>query len=400
MATFNYAAESLTGDAVRGQLRAASPADARVQLLQRDLLVGDLQQRAPRFSIGKGKVPRTDLMHLSRQLAAFLRAGIPILEALELLGEESANVRLRQVLGDVASSIRGGDTFAEAMDAHEDVFPVSYRTMLRAAELTGELDLVLEQLSEYLERDVAARAKIKAALAYPAIIAVLSVATVLIITIFVLPRFKTFFASLGQDLPLPTRLLISITDGLNASWPFLLVGAIVLGFSSAGAVRTAGGRLMLDRVLLRTPVLGDIVRYSAVERFCRILSSMLVAGVPMPDAMAVASTGVGSKVYEASLLTARDRMLEGQGISRPLAASGLFPPAASQMIRVGESTGSLDAQLVAAARFYERELDYKIKRFTTLIEPTVIVIMGLIVGFVAVALISAMYGVFQGGVAA
>ena len=400
MATFNYAAESLTGDAVRGQLRAASPADARVQLLQRDLLVGDLQHRAPRFSIGKGKVPRTDLMHLSRQLAAFLRAGIPILEALELLGEESANVRLRQVLGDVASSIRGGDTFAEAMDAHEDVFPVSYRTMLRAAELTGELDLVLEQLSEYLERDVAARAKIKAALAYPAIIAVLSVATVLIITIFVLPRFKTFFASLGQDLPLPTRLLISITDGLNASWPFLLVGAIVLGFSSAGAVRTAGGRLMLDRVLLRTPVLGDIVRYSAVERFCRILSSMLVAGVPMPDAMAVASTGVGSKVYEASLLTARDRMLEGQGISRPLAASGLFPPAASQMIRVGESTGSLDAQLVAAARFYERELDYKIKRFTTLIEPTVIVIMGLIVGFVAVALISAMYGVFQGGVAA
>lgn len=400
MATFNYAAESLTGDAVRGQLRAASPADARVQLLQRDLLVGDLQQRAPRFSIGKGKVPRTDLMHLSRQLAAFLRAGIPILEALELLGEESANVRLRQVLGDVATSIRGGDTFAEAMDAHEDVFPVSYRTMLRAAELTGELDLVLEQLSEYLERDVAARAKIKAALAYPAIIAVLSVVTVLIITIFVLPRFKTFFASLGQDLPLPTRLLISITDGLNASWPFLLVGAIVLGFSSAGAVRTAGGRLMLDRVLLRTPVLGDIVRYSAVERFCRILSSMLVAGVPMPDAMAVASTGVGSKVYEASLLTARDRMLEGQGISRPLAASGLFPPAASQMIRVGESTGSLDAQLVAAARFYERELDYKIKRFTTLIEPTVIVIMGLIVGFVAVALISAMYGVFQGGVAA
>ena len=188
MATFNYAAESLTGDAVRGQLRAASPADARVQLLQRDLLVGDLQQRAPRFSIGKGKVPRTDLMHLSRQLAAFLRAGIPILEALELLGEESANVRLRQVLGDVASSIRGGDTFAEAMDAHEDVFPVSYRTMLRAAELTGELDLVLEQLSEYLERDVAARAKIKAALAYPAIIAVLSVVTVLIITIFVLPR--------------------------------------------------------------------------------------------------------------------------------------------------------------------------------------------------------------------
>jgi type IV pilus assembly protein PilC len=397
MPTFDYAAELEDGSAVQGHLRAASPSAARIQLLERDLVVGEVQQRPPRLRLGKGRVSRIELMHLSRQLAAFLRAGIPILEALELLGEESANPRLREVLGTVAGSVRSGDTLAEAVDAHPDVFPVSYRTMLSSAELTGDLDLVLEQLSTYLERDAAAHQKIRAALTYPTIIAVLSVVTVLIITIFVMPRFKVFFASLGTDLPLPTRLLIGITDGLMATWPVLLGATLVISIGIATAVRTDGGRLLKDRILLRVPVLGEIIRYSAVERFCRILSSMLVAGVPMSDAMSVASTGVGSTVYEAALLEARDRILEGQGIARPLAATGVFPAAATQMIRVGESTGSLDQQLVSAARFYERELDYKVKRFTDLIEPVVIVGMGLVVGFVAVALISAMYGVFQGG---
>ena len=397
MPTFDYAAESEAGVAVRGTVRAVNPSEARIQLLQRDLVVGEVQQRPPRLRLGKGGVSKIELMHLSRQLAAFLRAGIPILEALELLGEESANARLREVLGAVATSVRSGDTLAEAIDAHPDVFPVSYRTMLRSAELTGDLDLVLEQLSTYLERDAAATQKIRGALTYPAIIAVLSVVTVLIITIFVMPRFKRFFDSLGTELPLPTRMLIGITDGLTATWPILLAATLLVGGGVATAVRTDGGRLLKDRFLLRVPVLGEIIRYSAVERFCRILSSMLVAGVPMPDAMSVASTGVGSTVYEAALLQARDRILEGQGIARPLAATGVFPAAATQMIRVGESTGSLDQQLISAARFYERELDYKVKRFTDLIEPVVIVGMGLIVGFVAVALISAMYGVFQGG---
>jgi type IV pilus assembly protein PilC len=336
-------------------------------------------------------------MHLSRQLAAFLRAGIPILEALELLADESANAALRSVLKSIAAAVRSGETFSEAVDQHPRVFPASYRTMLRAAELTGELDVVLEQLSAYLERDVESRSKLRAALAYPAIVAGLSVVTILIITIFVLPRFRVFFDSLGQDLPLPTRMLVGVTDFLGAFWWAIVALALVAVASVVAALRTGSGRLLRDRVLLRIPVLGDVIRFAAVERFCRILSTMLVAGVPMPEGMTVASGGVGNLVYQDALLNARERMLEGHGISRPLAASGVFPSAATQMLRVGESTGSLDHQLVAASRFYERELDFKVKRFTTLVEPTVIVFMGLIVGFVAVALISAMYGVFRGG---
>ena len=397
MARFDYAAESLTGDVVRGRLKASSPADARIQLLQRDLLIGEVQQLQPRVRTRRSRVTQIELMHLSRQLSAFLRAGIPILEALDLLAEESSNVRLREILGSVARAVRSGDTFAEAVGAHPTVFPVSYRTMLGSAELSGDLDLVLEQLASYLERDVEARKKIRGAMTYPAIVAGLSLVTVLIITIFVLPRFKVFFASLHQRLPLPTRMLLAVTDTLSTTWPVLLAVVVALAVSVSTAVRTEGGKLLRDRLLLRAPLLGSIVRFAVVERFCRILSTMLVAGVAMPEGMIVASAGVGNGVYEAALLKARERMLEGQGIAQPLAASGVFPAAATQMIRVGESTGSLDEQLLSAARFYERELDYKIKNFTNLVEPTVIIIMGLLVGFVAVALVSAMYGVFRGG---
>lgn len=397
MARFLYAAETPDGDVVTGAVRATNLAGARQQLEDRGVAITEVKPATSRFRRSHGKVTATDLMHLSRQLAAFLRAGIPILDALDLLADESAKPLLRDALIGVSEDIRTGRTLAQAVEAHPDIFPLSYRTMLQAAELTGELDVVFDQLAVYLERESQARQQIRSALSYPAIIAVMSIVAVLIITIFVLPRFKIFFASLHQKLPLPTRMLINITDFLGSQWPFLVAGLVVFGVSLVSVLRTGRGRLLRDTVLLQIPVIGEAVRYGVVERFCRILATMLTAGVPMPEAMSVASAGVGNLVYESALMTARERILEGQGISRPLAASRVFPAAATQMLRVGETTGSLDVQLSAAARYYERELDIRIKRITTLIEPAVIVVMGLLVGFVAVALVSAMYGVFRGG---
>lgn len=397
MARFEYAALDQEGAEVRGSVKALTISAARTQLLERSVEAYDVQARKQRRGLRRARVTSDELMHFSRQLGAFLRAGIPILEALELLGDESVNPAMRDVLLSVQEQIRSGRTLAQAVDEHPEVFPISFRTMLQSAELTGELDVVLDQLSLYLERESEARQQIRSALAYPAIIAVLSVVTVLIITLFVMPRFKVFFASLKQELPLPTRMLLAITDGLTAGWPYLLVGGALLIFGVTTAIRTGRGRLLRDRILLRVPVIGEAVRYAVVERFCRILATMLTAGVPMPEAMAVARRGVGNLVYENALAIASERILEGEGISRPLAATGVFPPAATQMLRVGETTGSLDVQLVAAAHYYERELTVRIKRITTLVEPTVIVTMGLVVGFVAVALVSAMYGVFKGG---
>jgi type IV pilus assembly protein PilC len=223
----------------------------------------------------------------------------------------------------------------------------------------------------------------------------MSVVTIAIITIFVLPRFKVFFESFHAKLPLPTRMLLALTSFLTTYWPVMaavVVGGTVLVIAT---LRTHGGRFVRDRFLLSLPVLGDVVKFTIVERFCRVLTSMLEAGVPIPDALRLASTGTNNLVYQRSLEVARTEMLEGDGISRPLARTELFPKTVTSMMRVGEETGTLDAQLETVASYYENELQYKLKKLTTLFEPLSVILVGVFVGFVAVALISAMYGIFN-----
>jgi type IV pilus assembly protein PilC len=295
----------------------------------------------------------------------------------------------------MAEALRGGSTFADAAEAHPNAFPAFYRGILRSAELTGNLDTVLEQLAAYIEREVEARQKIVSALIYPAVVSVMAVVAVIVLVTYVLPKFKDFFEGLDAKLPLPTRMLIASAD-FFATWWWVLSGTIIgtIVFVMI-ALRTDWGKTTRDRVLLSLPILGDLIRHAILERFCRILSSMVAAGVPLPDALAVTSEATNNRVYSRGLDQAREAMLRGEGLAEPLAATGLFPGAARQMFRVGEDTGSLDQQLETAAMYFDRELDYKITRFTGLFEPTIIVAVGLVVGFVAIALVSAMYGIFN-----
>jgi type IV pilus assembly protein PilC len=350
-------------------------------------------RKEPR-EIRPARVKGTDLMHLSRQLAAFLRAGIPILDGLDLLAREASNATLRRALADVAEGLRQGEPLAEAFDRHPKVFPTAYRSMIRSAELSGSLDTVLDRLTVYIEREVAAKSQIRSAMTYPAVIVVLSVAVSLLLVTFVLPKFRVFFASFHQQLPLPTRMLLGVSDLVRHWWWAGLIGSVVLAVLATMYLRTDGGKLRRDRVLLRIPVIGDALTYSIVERFARVFSSMLQAGVPLGEAMTVAADATGNRPAAVKLLTARESMLRGDGIARPLAETGIFPAPARQMLRVGEDTGSLDEQLKTVASFYEKELDYKVKQITTLMEPAVLIIMGIIVGFVALALVSAMYGIY------
>lgn len=347
------------------------------------------------FELTKKKVPRKDLMHFSRQLAVFIKAGIPILDALEAIQEEMGNKFFRSIVEDIVESLRGGSTFADAAAVHGEAFPAYYLGILRSAELTGRLDTVLVQLSDYLERDLEARRKVTSALTYPGIIAVMSVVVVIVLVAFVLPRFQTFFNDLGAKLPLPTRILLAISIFITDYW-YLIVGSVlVIIICVIGGVQTGRGKAVRDIIMLKTPVLGDLMKHVVLERFCRILSSMLCAGVQLPEAMRVTTEATNNHVYRVGLTKAREAMLRGEGLARPLSDSGLFPPSAKQMFRVGENTGTLDEQLETAAVYFERELDYKIKRFTNLFEPAVLIGMGLVVGFVAVALVSAMYGIFR-----
>ncbi|HEY8720112.1 type II secretion system F family protein [Pengzhenrongella sp.] len=397
MPKFAYVAVKPDGAQATGVHTATTLAAARVELVQQKMRVTQLEPKKGwrEFEISAARVKPADLMHLSRQLSAFLRAGIPILDAIRVLAEENDKGAVRRVLGAVDRDLRSGLTLSEAIDKHPRDFPEWYRGILRSAELTGKLDSVLDQLSAYIERDVEARRKIQNAMLYPAIVFVMSIGTIVVLSVFVLPKFEDFFASLDAELPLPTRMLLGATRFMGTWWWLILGVAAIATVAGVLAVRTPVGKYAWHQILLKVPVLGEAIRYSKIERFTRLLSSMVEAGVPLPLAMEVSTTSLNNRVFERALTRVRAAMLRGEGLAQPISSTGLFPGIAAQMIRVGEDTGTLDTQLEVAAMFYERELDFKISKVTAIIEPVVITVMGGIVGFVAVALVSAMYGIFR-----
>jgi type IV pilus assembly protein PilC len=347
------------------------------------------------FEVTKKKVPRKDLIHFSRQLGAFLKAGISVLEALEVFRSEVSNKLFQKALSEMIESIEAGQTFADAAAAHPEAFPQFYIGILRSAELTGNLHEVLGDLAEYIDRDLEARRRVTSALVYPMIVVLMAISTVLILTVFVMPKFQKFFQGFNAKLPLATRILLSISHFASHDW-YLIVGPLAVIFVGfAASQRTPRGRAIRDTVVLRIPVVGNLVQYTMVERFCRGLSSMVVAGVPLPDALDVIANGTSNSVYRKGILTARESMMEGRGLAEPLAASELFPSAARQMLRVGEETGTLGEQLMTSASYFDQELDYKMKQFTAMFEPAIILFIGFVVGFVAIALVSAMYGIYN-----
>jgi type IV pilus assembly protein PilC len=352
-------------------------------------------KRLGQFEITPRKVPLRELQQFSRQLAVFIKAGVPLVEALDLLRQETGNKLFKQILDEIVAALQAGSTLSDAAAVHTEAFPAYYLGILRAAELTGNLDTALLQLSEYIERDLDARHKIVGALIYPAVIAVMAVAVVAVLVGYVLPRFETFFKSLNAHLPWQTRVLLDISHWCRHYWYVLVAIVLLLIALTLWLTQAERGKALRDKVTLKLPVVGDLMRFAVLERFCRTLSAMVTAGVALPQAIAVAGDATSNYVYRTGIATARESMLRGEGLATPLADTGLFPAAARQMLRVGESTGSLDEQLAVTSEFFERELDYKIKKFTSLFEPIVIVLMGVVVAFVAIALVSAMYGIFH-----
>jgi type IV pilus assembly protein PilC len=397
MPKFAYVAAGPDGATVKGLQEADTMTSARVALLSRDLAVHKLEEKRSilQLELTKTRIKPTELMHMSRQLAAFFRAGVPILDAVQVLGEESTSRGVQRVMAEIREDLRAGATLSDAFERHPRDFPPFYTSILRSAELTGRLDIVLDQLSTYIERDLDARRKVKSAITYPAIVMVMAIVTVIVLATYVLPKFKGFFTSLGATLPAPTRALMWFTNFISSTWLLLVAGFAVAVLIFVVALRTQRGKYVWHRLLLRLPVIGDTLTYMLVERYCRILASMMSAGVVLTEAMNVARESLRNLVYDRRLIQAHDEMLEGAGLAGPLQKTGLFPPTATQMFRVGEATGSLDTQVTIAAEYFERELDYKIKRLTSYLEPAVVVIAGAVVGFVAIALVSAMYGIYR-----
>jgi type IV pilus assembly protein PilC len=346
--------------------------------------------------VGTKKVKPVNLMNFCRYLSVFLTAGVPILEALEIIRSDTPDKKLRRTIADISLALRAGDNLSTSVAAHNKAFPPFFVSMLSSAEETGQLAPVLGQIAAYIERDIEAKRKVKSALIYPAVVVVLAVVAIGVLVGFVLPRFVTFFKEFDAKLPLPTRILIGVSE-FSVDYGIYIAIAIVLLVVGTGVARVRPkGRLILDRVLLKLPVVKNVVTFAVVERFCRILSSMVQAGVPLPVALDLASTGASNRAFGEKLFVARRAMIEGAGLHGPLAASGMFPPAAVQMLRVGEETGTLEERLDEISTFYGKELEYRLKRLTDLLEPAAVIVSGVLVGFVAVGIISAIYGVFQG----
>jgi type IV pilus assembly protein PilC len=346
------------------------------------------------YFIGRAVKP-VEVMNFSRQVASFLRAGVPILDSLAVVASESSSKKMKEVLTDVQRRLRGGSSFGDAIAFYPEVFPGYFIAVVHAAELTGQLDEALEQLSGYLDREVEARRQIKSSLTYPLIVLLLAIVAVVVMSLFVLPKFKGFYSGLGAKLPLPTRMLLGFTDFMAQWWSVIVVGIVVVVIGTYAVIGGKAGKTRRDTLLLRLPAIGSLVSLIAIERFCRVLSALVHTGVPLPEAVRVSADSTNNRVFERKLATVREAMVRGEGLARPIAASGLFPPAARQMIKVGESSGSLDTQLESAAVFYERELSYRLKRVADMFEPAVILIVGGVVAFIAIAQIAAMYSVYH-----
>ncbi len=398
MPKFAYAAIDAQGTTVEGVTKASTIGAARSILVDQNLFPTKIEERRGMldFELTQEKVKKKELMHFTRQLAVFVKAGIPLTDALVTIGDETEDVALRRCLGAMIDDLRNGGLLSVSAENHPEAFPEYYVGILQAAELTGRLDESLESLAGYLEREIDTRSKVVSALSYPMIVMIMAFGTVLLLAGYVLPQFKPLFEELGADLPLPTRMMLFFSRFFTDLW-FITAGIGLLFVAFVVFMtKTERGNIMKDKMSLKIPIISGIVDYSILERFCRILGAMVKAGVPLPEGLKTTTEATSNSVYKERLEVARAAMLEGKGFSQPLIDTELFPGAAKQMFKVGEETGTLDEQLHVASIYFDRELDARIKKFTTMFEPIMIVFVGVIVGFVAVALVSAMYGVLNG----
>ena len=341
------------------------------------------------------KVSTSDLIVFSRQLATFIRVGVPITDAIKLLEGASNSGAFRAALDDIHQDLEAGESFSDSIAHHPSVFNRLYIDMVRAAEYSGTLDSVLIQVAGYLQRQDTAIKKLRSAMIYPAVVMALAIGVCTVLTVFVLPNFVQMFKEFHASLPLPTQILLTLGQ-FAQSWRYeIVIGLFVAITSILIFISSPPGKKLWDYGVVRLPILGPIVVYSIIERFTRTLATMLKAGIPISQTFEVAIASAGNIKYRKGLEAVKERMLTGDGFSAPLSDTTLFTPMMIRMIRVGEETGTLDSSLEQIADFLSEEMDYKVRNMIALMEPALVIAVGGAVGFVAVSVIMPMYGLLS-----
>ncbi|MBI2188963.1 MAG: type II secretion system F family protein [Acidobacteria bacterium] len=394
MANFAYTGRSRAGQTVTGEF-VADTIEAAVAALRREqqILVTQItpvREKAARAV--RGRKPRArgvkakDLAVFTRQFSVMIGAGLPLVQCLEILGTQAEDRNFGGVILAVRADVEAGASLADAMKKHPKVFDNLFTNMIAAGEAGGILDAILKRLATYIEKAVKLKGQVKSAMVYP--VAVIVIATIVVAAILwkVIPTFAALFAGLGADLPLPTRIVIALSNGLVAYMPFIVVGLVALGFGFRTYYATPVGRKMIDGIMLKLPVLGILLRKIAVARFCRTLSTLLASGVSILDALDITARTAGNAVVEEAILATRKSIERGETVAGPLKQTQVFPPMVVQMIGVGEATGALDTMLSKIADFYEEEVDVAVAGLLTLLEPLMIALLGGIVGGIVIAM--------------
>jgi len=330
----------------------------------------------------------------SRQLALLLESGTDIVTSLELLQGQTSSRNLQRVLGEVVSDLRSGNRLSAALSKHPKTFPHIYCRSINVGEQTGNLEVVLRQLADHMEKEIKTTKSVKNALRYPVIISVVAVIVIAILVVFVLPAFTSLYSQLGADLPLPTRILIAVMNGLQSYGLYILIAVVTVAGLAYAYIKTPAGRYQWDQLILKLPIIGRISHLNELARCCRSMSLLFHAGLPLPEIMSLVIQGSGNKVIADALTDVQRNLLRGEGLSQPMAKNPLFLPMMVQMIGVGEETGNLDVTLLSVAQSYEVEAEDKTHSLIGLIQPAVTVIIGLVVAFIAISLVSAMYSVY------
>ncbi len=398
MPTFAYTGRTRAGQTITGE-RAGDTIDAVVSALRREQVLVTRITPVKAAAAGGGKAGKPaaskNLAVFTRQFSVMIDAGLPLVQCLEILGTQEEDKNFSQSILAVRADVEGGNSLADAMRRYPRTFDPLFTNMVAAGEAGGILDTILKRLATYIEKNVKLKQQVKSAMIYP--IAVISIAAIVVTVILwkVIPTFASLFAGLGAELPLPTRIVIALSNGLVRFMPIILVVIVAAAFGIRQYYATAGGRRVIDGLLLRAPVLGLILRKIAVARFCRTLSTLLASGVPILDGLDITARTAGNAIIEDAIQVTRKSIERGETIAGPLKETAVFPPMVVQMIGVGEATGALDAMLSKIADFYEEEVDVAVAGLLTLLEPVMIAFLGGVVGGIVIAMYLPIFGLIS-----
>ena len=389
MPIFKWEGKTLKGSTKKGEMEAPSEAAIRIHLRQQSIIPTKIATKGKEFKIslpGGKKVNQRSIAIFTRQLATMIDAGLPLVQSLDILSSQQDHKVFKNIIREIREDVEGGSTFAGALKKHPSTFDDLYTNLVVAGEEGGILDNILNRLSNYIEKAEALKKKVKSAMIYPAVIMSVAILVVIILMIFVIPVFESMFKSAGQALPLPTLIVLAMSRIIQKYIVVIIPAAILFVFLFRKFYKTDMGKALIDRLILKVPVFGMLLKKVAVARFARTLGTLVSSGVPILDGLLIVSKTAGNRTIETAIMSARASIREGETIAEPLGRSKIFPPMVIQMISVGESTGALDSMLSKIADFYDDEVDVAVSNLTSLLEPFLMVFLGVVIGGVVIAM--------------